>query len=86
MKCILSGFGAHLDTSLGLFAEHRGTPLWTDGIESPSFIAVGDGYLFALTENRYYAAIYAYRKDGLSYRLTDRRSLEGQELCHVVYS
>ena len=86
MKCIISGYGAHLDISLGLFAEHRGTPLWTEGIESPSFVAGGDGYLFAITENRYYAAIYAYRKDGISYRLTDRRSLEGRELCHVVYS
>ncbi len=86
MKCIISGFGVHLDTSLAMFTDHRGTPLWTDGIESPSFIATGDGYLFAITENRYYAAIYAYRKDGLSYRLTDRRSLEGRELCHVVYS
>ena len=86
MKCILSGFGAHLETSLGLFAEHRGTPLWTDGIESPSFIATGDGYLFAITENRYYAAIFAFRKDGISYRLTDKRSVEGRELCHLVYS
>jgi len=86
MKCILSGFGAHLDTSLGLFAEHRGTPLWTEGIESPSFIAAGDGYLFAITENRYYAVIYAFRKDGISYRLTDKRSVEGRELCHLVYS
>ena len=86
MKCILSGYGVHLETSLAMFTDHRGTPLWTDGIESPSFIACGDGYLFAITENRYYAAIYAYRKDGISYRLTDRRSLEGRELCHVVYS
>ena len=86
MKCILSGYGVYLETSLAMFADHRGTPLWTDGIESPSFIAYGDGYLFAITENRYYAAIYAYRKDGLGYRLTDRRSLEGSELCHVVYS
>lgn len=86
MKCIISGFGVHLDTSLAMFTDHRGIPLWTDGIESPSFIATGDGYLFAITENRYYAAIYAYRKEGLSYRMTDRRSLEGQELCHVVYS
>jgi len=86
MKCILSGFGAHLDTSLGLFAEHRGTPLWTEGIESPSFIACGDGHLFAITENRYYAAVYAFRKDGISYRLTDKRTLGGRELCHVVYS
>lgn len=86
MKCIISGYGAHLDTSLALFTDHRGTPLWTEGIESPSFIARGDGYLFAITENRYYAAVYAYRKDGLSYRMTDRRSLEGRELCHVVYS
>ena len=39
MKCIISGYGAHLDTSLALFADHRGTPLWTEGIESPSFIA-----------------------------------------------
>ena len=86
MKCIISGYGAHLETSLAMFTDHRGTPLWTEGIESPSFIATGDGYLFAITENRYYAAIYAYRKDGLSYRMTDRRSLEGRELCHVVYS
>ena len=86
MKCIISGYGVHLETSLAMYTDHRGTPLWTDGIESPSFIACGDGYLFAITENRYYAAIYAYRKDGLSYRMTDRRSLEGRELCHVVYS
>ena len=86
MKCILSGFGAHLDNSLGLFPEHRGTPLWTDGIESPSFIAVGDGYLFAITENRYYAEIFAFRKEGISYRLTDKRGVAGRELCHLVYS
>ncbi|MDD6040102.1 MAG: beta-propeller fold lactonase family protein [Clostridia bacterium] len=86
MKCIISGYGAHLDTTLAMFVDHRGTPLWTEGIESPSFIAYGDGYLFAITENRFYAAIYAYRKEGLSYRMTDRRSLEGRELCHVVYS
>ena len=86
MKCIISGYGVHLETSLALFAPHRGTPLWTDGIESPSFMATGDDYLFALTENRYYAAVYAYRKDGLNYRMTDRRSLEGRELCHLVYS
>lgn len=86
MKCILSGYGAHLDNSLGLFAEHRATPLWTEGIESPSFVTYGDGYLFAITENRFYAAIYAYRKEGISYRMTDRRSLEGGALCHVAYS
>lgn len=86
MKCIISGYGAHLETSLGLFAEHRGTPLWTESIESPSFVTYGDGYLFTITENRYYAAIYAYRKEGISYRMTDRRSLEGRELCHVAYS
>ena len=68
----------------GHVTDHRGTPLWTDGIESPSFLACGDGYLFAITENRYYAAIYAYRKDGISYRMTDRRSLDGRELCHIV--
>ncbi len=86
MKCILSGYGAHLETSLALFADHRGTPLWTEGIESPSFIATGDGYLFAITEANYYAAIYAYRREGISYRLTDRRNVEGRALCHLAYS
>ena len=86
MKCIISGYGAHLETSLAMFADHRGTPLWTDGIESPSFIACGDGYLFAITENRYYAAVYAFRREGISFRMTDRRNVEGRELCHLVYS
>lgn len=85
MKCIVSAYGVSLDTSIALFGE-RSAPFWTDGIESPSFIAQGDGYLFAITENNYYAAIYAYRKEGLSYRLTDRRGLEGRALCHLAYS
>lgn len=86
MKSIISGFGVHLETSLGLFSDLRVTPLWTESIESPSFIALGGDYLFAITENRFYAAIYAYRKEGLTYRLTDRRNVEGGALCHIVYS
>ena len=85
MKCIVSGYGVSLDTSIAYFGE-RSVPFWTDGIESPSFIACGDGYLFALTENSYYAAIYAYRREGMSYRLTDRRSVIGRALCHLSYS
>lgn len=85
MKCIVSGYGISLDTSIAYFGE-RSVPFWTDGIESPSFIACGDGYLFALTENSYYAAIYAYRREGMSYRLADRRSVAGRALCHLTYS
>jgi len=85
MKCIVSAYGVSLDTSIAFFGE-RSAPFWTDGIESPSFIAHGNGYLFGITENNYYAAIYAYRKEGLSYRLTDRRAVEGRALCHVTYS
>lgn len=85
MKCIISGYGVSLDTSIAYFGD-RSVPFWTDGIESPSFIACGDGYLFALTENSYYAAIYAYRREGMSYRLTDRRNVVGRALCHLAYS
>lgn len=85
MKCIVSGYGIALDTSIAYYGE-RSVPFWTDGIESPSFAVCGDGYLFTLTENRYYAALYAYRRDGISYRLADRRNVVGGALCHLSYS
>lgn len=86
MKCIVSGYGIALDTSIASFGE-RSIPMWTDGIESPSFLAYGDGYLFAITENTYYASIYAYRRETVGiYRMTDRRGFEGGALCHIAYS
>lgn len=86
MKCIVSGYGMALDTSLASFGE-RSIPMWTDGIESPSFIAFGDNYLFAITENNYYASIYAYHRETVGiYRRTDQRGFAGGELCHIVYS
>lgn len=86
MKCIVSGYGVALDTSLASFGE-RAIPMWTDGIESPSFLAYGDDYLFAITENSYYASLYAYRRETVaSYRMTDRRGFEGRALCHIAYS
>ena len=86
MKCIVSGYGVALDTSLASFGE-RAIPMWTDGIESPSFLAYGDDYLFAITENTYYASLYAYRRETVaSYRMTDRRGFEGRALCHIAYS
>ena len=86
MKCIVSGYGMALDTSLASFGE-RSIPMWTDGIESPSFIAFGEDYLFAITENNYYASIYAYHRETVGiYRRTDQRGFAGGELCHVVYS
>ena len=86
MKCIVSGYGAALETSIASFGE-RPTPMWTDGIESPSFIAFGDDYLFAITENSYYASLYAYHRETVGvYRLTDRRGFNGGALCHIAYS
>lgn len=86
MKCIVSGYGIALDISIASFGE-RSIPMWTDGIESPSFLAYGDGYLFAITENTYYASLYAYRRETVgTYRMTDRRGFEGGALCHIAYS
>lgn len=86
MKCIVSGYGVALETSIASFGE-RAIPMWTDGIESPSFLAYGDDYLFAITENSYYASIYAYRRETVgSYRMTDRRGFNGRALCHLAYS
>lgn len=86
MKCIVSGYGMALDTSIASFGE-RSIPMWTDGIESPSFIAFGDDYLFAITENSYYASIFAYHRETVGiYRLTDRRGFDGRALCHIAYS
>ncbi len=86
MKCIVSGYGVALDTSIASFGE-RSTPMWTDGIESPSFLAYGDGYLFAITENSYYASIFAYHRETVGiYRLSDRRGFDGGALCHIAYS
>ena len=81
MKCIVSGYGMALDTSLASFGE-RSIPMWTDGIESPSFIAFGDNYLFAITENNYYASIYAYHRETVGiYRRTDQR---GFSVVHAL--
>ena len=86
MKCIVSGYGMSLETSIASFGE-RSIPMWTDGIESPSFIAFGDDYLFAITENNYYASIYAYRRETVGvYRRTDQRGFAGRALCHIAYS
>lgn len=86
MKCIVSGYGAALETSIASFGD-RPTPVWTDEIESPSFMVFGEDYLFTLTENSYYATLYAYRRETVGvYRMTDRRGFNGGALCHLAYS
>lgn len=86
MKCIVSSYGFALETSIASFGE-RPTPMWTDSIESPSFVAANGEWLFAITENRDYAGLYAYRQETVgTYRMTDRRSFDGSKLCHIAYS
>lgn len=86
MKSLISGFSVQQNTSLALFSEEQAAPLWAENIESPSFIVCSGEWLFAVTENQSYAVIYAYRKEGDGYRLTDRRNVEGALLCHIAYS
>ena len=84
MRLLISGYGAAPDVSVALY--HDGKPVWTDGVEAPSFIVGGDGYLFAVTENETFAAVHAYRECAQGYAHTDSCRLEGGLLCHLSYS
>lgn len=85
MDLLISGYGKAPQTSIALYNE-KGQSMWTDGIEAPSFLARGDGYVFAVTENETWAAVYAYREEADGLCLTDARRFDGGLLCHIAYS
>lgn len=83
MSYIISGYGC--DTSVALFDnEHR--MVWSDSIEAPSFVCGGENYFFSVTENKTYAALHAYRRNGTGYTKTDEISIDGGLLCHITFS
>ncbi len=86
MELIISGYGNEGNKNIIKCDEH-GKEIWSDTIESPSFICVEGDMLFAGTESDDYSIFHAYKADGDGYRLTDSVKFdEGTCLCHICYS
>lgn len=60
--------------------------VWSDNIESPSYLSVKNDMCFALTEKANEGAAVCYRKYGRGYARTDSIAFEGGALCYLHYS
>lgn len=85
MELLISGYGAAGAQTIVKCNEY-GEVVWSDTIESPSFVTVCGDRMFAVTENDNYAWIHSYVKAGQGFRLVDSARFDGTDLCHVCYS
>ena len=85
MEIIISGYGEVGRQNI-IKCDENGKVIWSDTIESPSFVCVTKDRMFAGTESNDYAIIHSYVKDGDGYNLVDSAKYEGTCLCHVGYS
>ena len=85
MELIISGYGKEGQQNI-IKCDENGKVLWSDTIESPSFVCVCKDRMFAGTESNDYAIIHSYVMDGEGYRHIDSVKFDGTCLCHVGYS
>lgn len=85
MELLISGYGSAGEKTI-IKCNDYGEVIWSDTIESPSFITVCGNRMFAVTENDNYAWIHSYVQEGTGYRLVDSARFVGTDLCHVCYS
>ena len=85
MELIISGYGEAGKENL-VKCDENGQVVWSDTVESPSFVTLSGERMFAVTENADYALIHSYVKDGIGYRRMDTARFKGNGLCHVAYS
>lgn len=85
LELIISGYGKEGQQNI-IKCNEYGNVIWSDTIESPSFVCVNGNRMFAGTESDDYAIIHSYVKDGDGYRHIDSVRYDGTCLCHVGYS
>jgi len=85
MKLIISGYGEAGNKNI-IKCDEFGNTVWSDTIESPSFVTVCGKRMFAVTENPTYSYIHSYIEEGEGYKLVDSARFEGTDLCHVCFS
>ena len=86
---IISGYGSPEDMTLAQYHfESSGEyqRLWHNSIHNASFVTKSDDYLFTVTEQDDFCAVYMFKKQENGYELLDQRKLEGGALCHITYS
>ncbi len=89
MRFILSGYGTQPADTIAYISLEEGhaiRTLWQGSVENPSFVCMGDGYLFTITEAEGYAYVYMYAYSGDGFCLLDKKYIEGGYLCHITYS
>lgn len=85
MNLIVSGYGEKGNRNI-IKCDEFGNVVWSDTIESPSFVEVCGNKLFAVTENDFESYMYSYVAEGDGYRLVDSVRFDGTDLCHICYS
>ncbi len=85
MELIISGYGDEGNCNI-IKCDEKGKILWSDTIESPSFVCVHNERLFACTESDNYSIIHSYIKEDNGYKHIDSTKFDGTSLCHICFS
>lgn len=89
-EVIISGYSTAGADPMGIYqwdeTAAEGTLLWSDGVESPSFLCFHEDECFAATERDGTGSFHCFVREGKKYRLSDSITLEGDALCHIAYS
>lgn len=85
MELMIGGYGEAGQRNL-IKCDEKGNVIWSDTIESPSFVCVKGDRMFAVTEKEECSWIHSYVKEGEGYRRVDSALFNGGFLCHVNYS
>lgn len=87
MKVFISGYSSTYKTSIGLYelSSDGIESKWEDTIEKPSFLAVKEGYLFAVSEIEGQCILHMYSIEKDEILLVDTMNLPISEVCHIDY-
>jgi len=79
---VISGYGEN-ELTLGLY--HDNEFVWHSEIQSPSYCAVFDQYLFAVSELDNGCVLHFYWKTADKYVLKDQKKLTFAGVCHLTF-
>ena len=85
MELVISGYGDKGARTI-IKCDMQGNVIWSDTIESPSFVILSGNKMFAGTENDNYAEMHSYIKSENGFVLVDTAKFDGTDLCHICYS
>ncbi len=86
-RILLSGYSVENKPSIALYEmqENDMPCIWSDYIQSPTFIITYKEFLFTVTETDNESTFYMYKEYKKGYRLVDRYEVSIGGVCHISY-